>query len=206
VTVSSGVGHKVFIGGMPVVGASGRGGEIGHTRVDFSDEAPICDCGGRGHLGAVASGRAMRSQALRLAREDLEGFRRSHVGKAVSGDLSRIDNQVFARAFRAGDPWTMDLIAKIAEPLGRVLAMIHATVGVERFVITGGIAHALGPEYLRLLAQAAAASEWALGQNWDEMLELGRMGDDAGMFGAGLLAARSMTISCRTEARCPWSQ
>jgi glucokinase len=148
----------------------------------------------------------MRSQALRLAREDLEGFRRSHVGKAVSGDLSRIDNQVFARAFRAGDPWTMDLIAKIAEPLGRVLAMIHATVGVERFVITGGIAHALGPEYFRLLAQAAAASEWALGQNWDEMLELGRMGDDAGMFGAGLLAARSMTISCRTEARCPWSQ
>lgn len=201
VTVSSGVGHKVFLGGLPVVGARGRGGEIGHTRVDFSDEAPICDCGGRGHLSAVASGRAIRNQALRLARQDFDRFRRSHVCQAVSGDLSRVDNRVVAQAFRAGDPWTMDLIAKIAQPLGRVLATIHATVGVERFVVTGGIAHALGPEYLRLMARAATASEWALGQNWEEMLELGRMGDDAGLFGAGLLAARFMTMSCRTGVR-----
>src|SRR6185312_8922728 len=51
VTVSSGIGHKVFLDGRPVTGPSGRGGEIGHVVVDPRPEAPECDCGGRGHLG-----------------------------------------------------------------------------------------------------------------------------------------------------------
>ncbi|HEX7035604.1 MAG TPA: ROK family protein [Pseudomonadales bacterium] len=192
VTVSSGIGHKVFLRGEPIVGRSGRGGEIGHVRVDFSEGAPRCDCGGIGHLGAVASGRGIRNRALRLARLDPEGFGRSYLGQAVAGDLTRLDNRIVARAFCAGDRWTADLIAASAEPLGRVLATIHCAVGIERFVVIGGIAHALGPAYLRLIGSAAARSEWALGQRWDEMLELGQLGDDAGLIGAGRLAARCM--------------
>lgn len=192
VTVSSGIGHKVFLGGRPVVGDCGRGGEIGHVRVDFSNDAPLCDCGAAGHLGAVASGRAMHGQALRLAQRDWEDFRGSCVGRDTGGDLARLDNRIVAKAFRAGDDWTTRLIERLAEPLGRVLATIHGTLGLERFVIIGGFANALGPDYLRLLARAAARSEWALGQRWDTMLELGELGDDAGLIGAGRLAARCL--------------
>jgi glucokinase len=190
VTVSSGIGHKVFLDGRPVAGTGGRGGEIGHLRVDFSAEAPICDCGDRGHLGAVASGRAIYNHAVRLAHSDPEAFACSSVGRTVSGDVSRLDNQLVAQAFRAHDPWATELIGRVAEPLGRVLAGIHSAVGVERFVIIGGAAHALGPLYLGLVGQAAAQSQWSLGQCWEQMLELGVMGDDAGLIGAGRLAAR----------------
>jgi C7-cyclitol 7-kinase len=57
-TLGSGVGLKVFIDGQPRVGPHGRGGELTHMVFDASANAPLCDCGGRGHLGALASGRA----------------------------------------------------------------------------------------------------------------------------------------------------
>lgn len=189
VTIGSGIGHKIFLGGHPVVGAAGRGGEIGHLCVDFSAQAPMCDCGGRGHLGAIASGCGLRDGAMREARRDPGGFARSALARSVASDIALIENELIAQAFRAGDSWTRDLVAGAAEPLGRVLAGIHSAVGVERFVIMGGIAHALGREYLRLVALAAGRSAWALGQDWGQMLELGACGDDAGLIGAGQMAA-----------------
>ena len=63
VTVSSGIGNKVFANGRPLVGRNGFGGELGHLRVDDSESAPPCECGGRGHLGAIASGRAVLAYA-----------------------------------------------------------------------------------------------------------------------------------------------
>lgn len=57
-TLGSGVGLKVFIDGQPRAGPHGRGGELTHMVFDASAAAPLCDCGGRGHLGALASGRA----------------------------------------------------------------------------------------------------------------------------------------------------
>ncbi|MGE7415003.1 ROK family protein [Methylobacterium tarhaniae] len=190
VTVSSGIGHKVFLDGKPAIGPSGRGGEIGHLRVDFSEEAPLCECGARGHLGALACGRAVPEQAVRLARRDPGAFARSSLAAPVAGQARRVDSHLVARTFKAGDPWAMALVGVLAAPLGQALAGIHAAVGVERFVIMGGFAQALGPAYLALVGQAAAASTWDFGQVWGRMLELGEMGDDAGLIGAGRLAAR----------------
>ena len=59
VTVGSGIGHKLFLDGRPRVGPRGRGGEIGHLRLDRAPDAVECECGGRGHLGGLASGRAV---------------------------------------------------------------------------------------------------------------------------------------------------
>jgi glucokinase len=185
VTVSSGIGHKVFLHGRPVLGPHGRGGEIGHVRVDFSDDAPICDCGGRGHLGAVASGRGSRFQVSRLAALAPAAFARSQLGRQVGAHVDRVDNAAIVQAFHREDPWTVGLLRRMAQPLGQVLATVHATLGIERFVIVGGFALALGPAYRVLLAEAAASCCWALGGNWDEMIELGQADDDAGLIGAG---------------------
>lgn len=184
VTVSSGIGNKVFVRGRPVVGPGGRGGEIGHLRVDSSPEAPRCDCGAQGHLGALASGRASAWHARRMAARDPEGLARS----VLVGDPEAIDNRRLAAAFRAGDAWAAGLVTAMAAPLGCALAAIHSIVGVERFVVMGGFAEALGPAYLDLLAHAAAPCAWDLGQDWRGMLELGEAQDEAGLIGAGRLA------------------
>ena len=67
-TLGSGIGLKVFLDGKPRVGPRGFGGELTHMVFDASPDAPLCDCGGRGHLGALASGRAWQ-QAVTAAAE-----------------------------------------------------------------------------------------------------------------------------------------
>lgn len=68
-TLGSGVGLKVFVDGQPRVGPHGRGGELTHMVFDASADAPMCDCGGRGHLGALASGRAWQRRVERVGSE-----------------------------------------------------------------------------------------------------------------------------------------
>jgi glucokinase len=87
----------------------------------------------------------------------------------------------------------------MAEPLGQVLAAVHLAVGVERFVVVGGFALALGYEYLRALADAARSSCWDRGAEWPKMLELGSDEEEAGLIGAGAFAARE-TESARAPA------
>jgi glucokinase len=188
ITVSSGIGHKIFIDGRPVVGPGGYGGEIGHVRIDFSDDAPVCDCGGRGHLSAFASGRATAYQATRLKDADPELFSKSSLCHDLGGDVRKLDNARVAEAFHEGDPWTEQLVRRMATPLGRALAGIHLTVGVERFVLMGGFASALGDPYLDFIADAARISDWQRKDCWRRMLELGSSGAEPGLLGAGRMA------------------
>jgi predicted NBD/HSP70 family sugar kinase len=188
VTVSSGIGHKVFAHGRPVVGPGGRGGEIGHLQIDFSPEAPPCDCGQQGHLGALASGRASRYQMMRLAQEDPSGFRASLLAAQYGSVLAAIQNEHVVAAFHQRDAWTKRLIERMAEPLGFALAAIHLTVGVERFILIGGFALALGVHYRSLVAAAAARYGWDLGLDWNCAVELGEPDDSAGLIGAARFA------------------
>jgi C7-cyclitol 7-kinase len=191
VTVSSGIGLKMFVNGRPLLGAGGRGGEIGHVRVDFSDSAPRCDCGQLGHLGAVASGRGALEAARQRAGDPGGGFSGSALGRSVSGDLNHLDNPAIVAAFLDGDPWTSRLIADVAAPLGRMLAALHSAAGIERFVIIGGFALALGEKYRAELVRAAESACWNLGQDWNAMIRLGEPDDLAGLIGAGRCAMQA---------------
>lgn len=188
VTVSSGIGNKVFIRGRPVTGAAGRGGEIGHAVADFAPDAPLCDCGGRGHLGAVASGRGALLAARRRAAADPAAFAASLPGRVAGGDPDAVTNESLVAAFRAGDGWTAALVREVGAPLGRALAGIHTALGIERFTLVGGFALALGEGYRAEVARAAAAAAWDRGGSWDERVELGAGDDLSGLIGAGRFA------------------
>lgn len=87
VTISTGIGGGVVLDGRIFRGSHGSAGEIGH-QVVVPEGGPPCDCGGRGCLEAVASGRgiARRAQQAGLpcitAREVAELARLGHAGAA----------------------------------------------------------------------------------------------------------------------------
>lgn len=182
VTVSSGIGNKVFLDGRPVLGQAHRGGEIGHWRVDGTANAPLCECGERGHLGAISSGRSVAQHVLAVEREQPELVRRGHAGRRGK-DL----NADIARAFRAGDPFAQAVVRRGAQALGSALALLHVSIGLERFIIIGGWAQALGPLYLEELARAAADSAWGPQTDWRKRIEAGAPDDDSGLIGMGRL-------------------
>lgn len=54
-TLGRGIGLGIVIGGEIYRGASGGAGEFGHMTIDTSADAPVCNCGKRGCLEAIAS-------------------------------------------------------------------------------------------------------------------------------------------------------
>ena len=183
VTVSSGIGNKVFSSGHPLLGPKHRGGEIGHWRVEEALDAPECDCGGRGHLGAVASGRATPWAFQRAVAEFPELLNVSPLGRTGAPP----SNEQLAEAYRAGDPLAAQVVEIGARALGSALAVLHVGVGVERFVIIGGFARALGPDYLHRLGRAAAERSWGDSEEWGFRIEAGEPDDDSGLIGMGRL-------------------
>lgn len=191
VAVGTGIGQKVFLGGRPALGTGGRGGEIGHWRVDWSPDAPVCHCGGRGHLNPLASGTATRYLVERAARADPEAFEASALHALTGGDPAHFTNDAFVRAAAERDSFTWAIAERMAQWLGRAVAAIHLAVGVERFVITGGLALALGEPYRVALCEAASEGAWPNGLDWNAAVELGTGGDLAGLVGAGRYARAS---------------
>jgi glucokinase len=102
-----------------------------------------------------------------------------------------LTNADIVTAFRSGDAWTAALIRKVALPLGQMLAAVHLGMGVERFVIIGGFALALGEQYRLELVRSAVNCGWLMGQDWNSMIELGKPDDNAGLLGAGRFVTNS---------------
>ncbi len=185
VTIGSGIGHKVFENGRPLLGPGARGGEIGHLRLDWSPDAQRCDCGGLGHLGGLASGRGTVRSVKRRAAAEGERFRASALGRGASRP-DEIDSTSIASAYLSGDEFTVTAVGEAARFLGQGLAAIHLGSGVEHFVLLGGFATALGEAYRRQVAHACAAASWDVGQNWDHMVNLGPPDDACALLGAGM--------------------
>ena len=206
-TVSSGIGCKVFRRGEVLVDAAGYGGEIGHWQVDPTATAPRCDCGGRGHLGAIASGRGILAAARRAARERPDDFARSALCTTAQGAPERITNEDLAAAVRGGDPFATGVLAAALRPLAAAVGSIFAAIGVRRFVFIGGFAVAAGQRFIEVLGDHLVASG-CFGLEPPQvraMLALGAAADDDCLVGMGrLLACRLPRPQRRAPADRRW--
>jgi glucokinase len=189
VTVSSGIGHKVFVHGEPLVGPTGAGGEIGHVALRHGRQGVMCDCGGIDHVGAISSGRGILNLVRERAGRDA-GFASSGLGRAC-GSPAEITNERVAEAFRVGDRWTVETVRTGVEPLAWALGLVRALVGIERFIIVGGFADALGPGFCEELARAAGSGDWDGSGRWEHWIVPGDLRDSAGLLGAGAVGARA---------------
>lgn len=132
VTLGTGVGGGVILGGKILTGSNGAGGEIGHIRVNY-EEKDVCGCGKTGCLEQYASATGV----VRLAKKALE--KKEKKTTLVADDLSA--KAVFDAA-KAGDELAMDIVEKFGFYLGMALAHISQVIDPEVFVIGGGVARA----------------------------------------------------------------
>jgi predicted NBD/HSP70 family sugar kinase len=159
VKVSTGIGTGIVIGGRSYSGVDGGAGDIGHVRVSPASEAP-CQCGMRGCLAAVASGRAVAAELRSL------GF------EATSGREVRA-------LLQAGEPEAARLTQAAGKRIGEVLATMVCLLNPEVVLVGGALASApllAGMrETLYRLALPRATRHLAL--------QLGSLGEDAAVAG-----------------------
>jgi glucokinase len=164
VTLGTGVGGGLVLGGRPYRGWSGAGGELGHIVVLVDGRA--CFCGGHGLLEEYVSGNA----ANRAARETFGPAADAH-------RLVRLGNE--------GDPRALMILDEMGRYLGAGIASMLNALEPELVVIGGGFAAA--GELLLAPARRVIARE-ALTPGRDARLVRAELGTSAGMIGAALVA------------------
>ncbi|MBQ9333610.1 MAG: ROK family glucokinase [Lachnospiraceae bacterium] len=174
VTLGTGVGGGIIVGGRLLNGSTGAGGEIGHIHIE-DNETEACGCGNYGCLEEYASATGI----VRLARRELE---------ASSDPSSLRDGEVSAKtvfdAVKAGDTLAIRVAEAFGEYLGKGLAIIAGVVNPEVFVIGGGVSKAgeILFDYIR-----PAFERTVFHGSRDTRFALATLGNDAGIYGAAKL-------------------
>jgi len=193
-TISSGIGNKVYWGGRVLIDDDGYGGELGHWACGADVAIVPCDCGGSGHLGAVASGRGVLAAARAAGLKDLPGYQESALGRSVfrPADLS---NEVLAAAIRDHDVFGTDVLRASLRPLAQAIMAVFFAIGVRRFRIIGGFAQAIGSRYAQLLTEALQeiGGFGLTAADIDQLVTMGHADDDHSLIGAGRMLVRTGT-------------
>ncbi|MEU3245129.1 ROK family transcriptional regulator [Streptomyces sp. NPDC006875] len=144
VTVGAGIGCGLVVHGQVVAGAHGVAGEIGHVAIDPA--GPLCHCGNRGCVEAIASDSAIVARV------------REVTGVRVADSAAALD------LAHDGDPGAGEVYARAGEAIGRGIATVANLLGPERVIISGeGLAaYDLFAEQIRDAFGAAAFGSAAL--------------------------------------------
>lgn len=183
VTLGTGVGGGIIVGGMPLVGACGAGGEIGHIRVNRTEKKP-CGCGKCGCLEQYASARGI----ARLAEEHLRKSKEPSILRRRKNNSAK---SVFD-AYQSGDKLAETILEEFGEYLGEALANLSVALDPSVIVIGGGVSKA-GTDVLRFIEKYYRRYQFFA--NAHTRFELAKLGNDAGICGAAKLVLEKQKVN-----------
>jgi glucokinase len=184
-TLGTGVGGGVVIDGLTFRGAHGLGAELGHIAVN--PDGPPCpgNCPNRGCLESYCSGQALERDASELAVDKPDSYLASRLGPD-----GKVAGRELVAAAEARDPDAVLLMENFARMLGIGIANYVNIFEPERLAIGGGLSRASHLFMDRAIQEAASRALPAL---WKRVhVALAEGGANAGVIGAGLLAAVEM--------------
>jgi glucokinase len=179
-TIGTGVGGGLILGGEVYRGATGAGAELGHVVIDM--DGPRCqgNCPGYGCVETLASGTALG----REGREAAERNPDSALGK-MAADGREIDGRAITEAALGGDRVAIDVFELIGSRLGVALTSFANIFEPEVFVIGGGV---IAAGDLLLEPARTVMRERALPPMKRIPVVAAELGPDAGMIGAAAMA------------------
>lgn len=184
ITVSTGIGSGLILGGKLYGGAAGAAGELGHTTM--LADGPLCGCGNRGCLESLASGTAIARRAREIAvRPGGEG-----ILAAAHGDVNAIDASLVASAAAAGDAAAAAILRSAFEYLGIAVANVVNLLNLDMVVIGGGVAH-VGDVLFDTVRHLVKLRSFACLAR-DVQIVPASLGADAGALGAACYAAEAL--------------
>lgn len=174
VTLGTGVGGGVIVGGRILNGSSGAAGEIGHICVN-ENETDVCGCGKKGCLEQYSSATGI----VRICNKVLADSDKKSVLR---------DNEITAKsiwdAAKENDEIAVEVAKVYGNYLGTALASIACVVNPEVICIGGGVSKA--GEVVIDYAKPAYVEKVFHGSK-DAKFVLAKLGNDAGIYGAAKL-------------------
>lgn len=135
-TLGTGVGGGIVIDGHILRGDRGFAGEVGHIGIEA--EGPRCACGSHGCLETFVSARGI----LRLAEESDHVDGRERLLARLGKPVERLTVKELYEAARDGDIFAHGIFKRMGYYLGIGIASLTNTLGIENFILGGGVAQA----------------------------------------------------------------
>jgi glucokinase len=188
-TIGTGIGGGLILGGEVYRGATGAGAELGHMVIDM--DGPLCpgNCPGRGCVEVFASGTALGREGREAAEREPE----SALGR-MHADGREIDGRAVTEAALGGDRTATGVFDLVGTRLGVALASFANIFEPEVIVIGGGVIAAgdllLEPARSELQARALPPMNRT-------PVVAAELGEDAGMIGAAAMARAELERGAR---------
>ena len=180
-TIGTGIGGGLVVGGALQRGSQGAGAELGHMVVQA--DGPPChgNCPNHGCLEALCSGTALAREARRLAAE----LPRSELGRALAAGRE-ISGPLVTDLAHDGDAAAIEALAVIGRWLGVGVVTIVNMLNPDVVVIGGGV---IAAGELLLAPARAVVAERAMSPSKEHVrIVPARFGAESGMLGAATLA------------------
>jgi glucokinase len=200
-TLGTGVGGGLVLGGKIWHGMTGMAGELGHTTVD--PNGVTCGCGNRGCLEQYASATAVK----RMAMEAISSGEAPELAYAMNRNPEFSAKMVYELAEQGDEP-ARQIFQKVGQALGVVLANLVNTFNLRMYVIGGGVASAwkaFAPTMLeevrkRSFVYVATTPADTQGKTWQTtVITQAQLGSDAGLIGAARLPMIANGVHLREE-------
>jgi glucokinase-like ROK family protein len=192
VKIGTGIGAGIICEGKIYRGASGCAGDIGHISVDKS--GPMCHCGNRGCLEAVAAGPAIAERAWSAAQAGKSPI----LVKYYEMNAHSLRAEDIGNASREGDPLAVEVIRESGQFIGDVLAGLVNFYNPMMIVIGGGVSN-LGNLLLSSIRQTVLRRSLPLATR-DLLIVFSQIGEDAGVIGAINLAMDQLFTLATNQA------
>jgi len=181
-TLGTGVGGGIVIGGRPWSGFHGIGSEIGHIPMDIEGEP--CTCGNDGCLERYCSATAV----IRMGRQAMLQHPDSALYAACGGDVDALNAKMVFDCAKEGDDVALKVFRRYVNYLCMGLDCVIVFLDPEMIILGGGLSKA--GNFL-LDAVRARLPRYLLFKDMPyPRIEIARLGADAGMIGAAMLGKR----------------
>lgn len=186
VGLGRGIGGALIVNGHIYHGMTCTAGEIGHFVME--EDGPVCSCGGRGHLEALASARAIIAEMLALSKEFPQS--QAALNRITNGHVELLTAEQVFRLAAEGDAIAQRVVAKVHHYLGIALVNIVHFVNPSVIILGGSVTQAgdllMDPLRNRVQQLCLPSAYEAL------RIVRGSLGSDANLLGAVTLALQDL--------------
>ena len=180
VTLGTGVGGGVVIGGKLFEGNESKGAELGHSVICVNGEP--CSCGRRGCFEAYSSATAL----IRETKEAMLRDRGSKMWDFVGGDIDKVDGKTAFETEKQGDATAKLVVNNYVLYLSEGLLNLCNIFRPEAIMLGGGVC-AQGDNLLNRLKVRMQALHYGYQGTPAVDLLIASLGNDAGIIGAAAL-------------------
>ena len=179
VTLGTGVGGGIILGGKIFTGFNHAAGEIGHIVIEV--DGAQCGCGRRGCWEAYSSATAL----IRMTKEKIEECKQN--GRyTVMSEASRISGKTACDAMRAGDEAAKEVYDKYIRYLAAGLTNMINIFQPEIISLGGGVSNE-GQSLIDALMPYINKEQYGSDFLTTAKIRIAELGNDAGMIGAAMM-------------------